>query len=70
MKKMKNSTVITRHTSVLFFVAILFVTQSCHYAKSNQQVVISEDCGMTWKRINAGDAVPKGGLNACYMKVV
>jgi hypothetical protein len=25
---------------------------------------------MSWKKINAGDAVPKGGLNACYMKVV
>lgn len=43
---------------------------SCNYAKSNQQVVVSNDCGMTWEKINAGDAVPKGGLNACYMKVV
>jgi len=25
---------------------------------------------MTWKKINAGEAVPKGGLNMCYMKVV
>ncbi len=50
----------------MFFAAL----QSCNYAKSNQQVVISDDCGMTWKKIEAGDAVPKGGLNACYMKVV
>lgn len=50
---------------------LLFVlAQSCNYAKSNQQVVVSDDCGMSWKKINAGDAVPKGGLNACYMKVV
>lgn len=50
---------------------LLFVAaQSCNYAKSNQQVVVSSDCGMTWEKINAGDAVPKGGLNACYMKVV
>lgn len=46
------------------------LSQGCNYAKSNQQVVISDDCGMTWKKINAGDAVPKSGLNACYMKVV
>lgn len=52
----------------LFLVAIIF--QSCNYAKSNQQVVISDDCGMSWKKINAGDAVPTGGVNACYMKVV
>lgn len=52
-------------------VLLLFVvSQGCNYAKSNQQVVVSDDCGMSWKKINAGDAVPKGGLNACYMKVV
>lgn len=49
---------------------LLFVLQSCNYAKSNQQVVVSDDCGMTWKKINAGDAVPKAGVNPCYMKVV
>ena len=25
---------------------------------------------MNWKRVDAGDAVPKGGMNPCYMKVV
>lgn len=49
---------------------VLISLQGCNYAKSNQQVVVSDDCGMTWKKIKAGDAVPKGGLNACYMKVV
>jgi hypothetical protein len=48
----------------------LLTAQGCNYAKSNQQVVVSDDCGMSWKKINAGDAVPKGGMNACYMKVV
>src|SRR6478735_6494528 len=55
---------------IVFFACVLFTTQSCNYAKSNQQVVVSDDCGMSWKKIAAGDAVPKGGLNACYMKVV
>ncbi len=54
----------------LSIACILLTVQSCNYAKSNQQVVVSDDCGMNWKKINAGDAVPKGGLNACYMKVV
>jgi hypothetical protein len=49
---------------------LLFVGYGCNYAKSNQQVVVSDDCGMTWKKIKAGDAVPKGTMNACYMKVV
>lgn len=52
---------------ILITVSIL---QSCNYAKSNQQVLISDDCGMTWKKINAGDAVPKGTVNPCYQKVV
>jgi hypothetical protein len=51
-------------------VLILFSAYGCNYAKSNQQVVVSDDCGMTWKKINAGDAVPKGTMNPCYMKVV
>lgn len=59
-----------KYVATLSVVAVLFALQSCNYAKSNQQVVVSDDCGMTWKKINAGDAVPKGGLNACYMKVV
>lgn len=60
----------SKYAWALSIVAIFFTMQSCNYAKSNQQVVVSDDCGMTWKKINAGDAVPKGGLNACYMKVV
>jgi|GEM_PF-700198 len=52
------------------FVLVVPFLQSCNYAKSNQQVVVSDDCGMTWKSINAGDAVPKGTMNPCYMKVV
>ncbi|MCU0328426.1 MAG: hypothetical protein MUE53_05500 [Chitinophagales bacterium] len=39
-------------------------------AKSNQQVVVSDDCGMTWREIKAGNAIPKAGINVCYMKVV
>lgn len=50
-------------------IAILSL-QACSYAKSNQQVVVSSDCGMTWQKINVGDAVPKGTMNRCYMKVV
>lgn len=46
------------------------ILSGCNYAKSNQQVLVSTDCGMTWEAINAGDAVPKGTMNPCYMKVV
>jgi hypothetical protein len=46
------------------------ILTGCNYAKSNQKVLISNDCGMTWREINAGDAVPKGAINPCYMKVV
>ena len=54
----------------ILFLNVVFLISSCNYAKSNQQVVVSSDCGMTWKKINAGDAVPKGVANPCYMKVV
>lgn len=53
--------------SILFLIVIL---QGCSYAKSNQQVVVSSDCGVTWQKINMGEAVPRPGVNPCYMKVV
>jgi hypothetical protein len=63
---------ITMKTVVSAAVLILFayLVQGCSYAKSNQQVVISNDCGMTWSKIDVGDAVPKGVGNRCFMKVV
>jgi hypothetical protein len=54
-------------STIIFMFMIL---ESCSHAKSNQQVVVSEDCGSTWKQIANGNAVPKGGINTCYMKVV
>jgi hypothetical protein len=54
----------------ILFLNVVFLVSSCNYAKSNQQVVVSSDCGMSWKKISAGDAVPKGVANPCYMKVV
>jgi hypothetical protein len=54
----------------LFAVIILLILQACNYSKSNQQVVISDDCGKSWERINAGESVPYGTGNPCFMKVV
>jgi hypothetical protein len=58
-----------RYVWTLGMLAAIIAT-GCNYAKSNQQVLVSTDCGMSWKAINAGDAVPKGTMNPCYMKVV
>lgn len=56
--------------AVFAILGVLLVAQGCNYAKSNQQVLVSTDCGMNWEQVEAGDAVPKGGVNPCYMKVV
>lgn len=55
---------------LVLLLALASFAQSCNYAKSNQKVLVSDDCGMNWKEIAAGDAVPKGTMNYCYMKVV
>lgn len=55
---------------ILFLFPSMLLVESCNYAKSNQQVVVSDDCGMTWEKIEAGKAVPRKGVNPCYMKVV
>lgn len=52
------------------FALLAALLQGCNYAKSNQQVLVSSDCGMNWDLIKAGAAVPKGTMNPCYMKVV
>ncbi|MBX0289344.1 hypothetical protein K3G63_02780 [Hymenobacter sp. HSC-4F20] len=56
-----------RTFSLLLLASLL---AGCNYAKSNQQVLVSDDCGMAWSKIPAGAAVPKGTMNPCYMKVV
>lgn len=68
MRNRNNNFITLSIAGLLVFTAAFL--ESCSYAKSNQQVVVSSDCGMTWEEIKAGEAVPKGGLNACYMKVV
>lgn len=52
---------------LLFSVAVL---SGCSYAKSNQQVLISDNCGKDWEMIDAGEHVPTAGVNPCFMKVV
>jgi len=49
---------------------ILGTSTSCQHAKSNQQVLVSTDCGENWKEISAGNAVPVGTMNYCFMKVI
>lgn len=55
--------------SILSIAMLLFLS-ACSFSKSNQQVLVSNDCGVEWKKIAAGDAVPTGATNPCYMKVV
>jgi hypothetical protein len=58
------------YISMALVIVVLSSLQACQYAKSNQQVVISTDCGSQWKKITPGDHVPTGTTNPCYMKVV
>jgi len=62
--------VLKRLWNSFLIASLLLLTQSCNYSKSNQQVLISEDCGITWEQIKQGEAVPRAGVNPCYMKVV
>lgn len=58
------------NTWSLLLIAVTLTVMGCSHAKSNQQVLISQDCGMTWQKVNAGDAVPTGAGNMCFMKYV
>lgn len=54
----------------MFALLGIAVLSGCSYAKSNQQVLISGNCGKDWEMIGAGEHVPTAGVNPCYMKVV
>lgn len=59
--------------SLLFLsivIAFMPIMQSCSYAKSNQKVVISKDCGKSWEEVKAGERIPSGTGNRCFQKVV
>lgn len=42
--------------------------EGCTYAKSNQIVLYSEDCGVNWKQVGMGNRVPAGTGNPCFIK--
>jgi hypothetical protein len=51
---------------ILSLITIFF--QSCDYAHSNVQTLVTDDCGVTWKVIKAGQALPKM-IGVCSYKV-
>ena len=59
-----------RTINSMFALLSIAVLSGCSYAKSNQQVLISGNCGKDWEMISAGEHVPTAGVNPCYMKVV
>lgn len=46
----------------------LLAMEGCTYSKANQIVLYSTDCGVNWEKVNAGDRVPSGAGNPCFIK--
>lgn len=57
----------------VFYSAILLLAgcylQSCDYAHANVNTLITENCGVDWTLIKAGESIPKGVANPCHYKV-
>ncbi len=64
LKVIKNSAL----ALVLIFGTSLTLLESCKYSKANQIVLYSEDCGSSWKQVPAGNVVPQGVGNPCFVK--
>lgn len=47
--------------------SVSFAFQSCDYANSNVKTLITDDCGVTWKVIPAGQSIPKR-IGPCQYK--
>lgn len=58
-----------RWFSNITLLLLLVVFQGCSYSKANVKTLVSDDCGINWKLIPSGKAIPRGGVNPCYMKV-
>lgn len=54
--------------SLVVIFASLMILESCSYAKQNQLVVYSDDCGSTWQQVAPGSRVPTGTGNPCFIK--
>jgi hypothetical protein len=52
----------------LTIILALTISQACDYAHSNVQTLITDDCGVNWKVIKAGESVPKR-IGVCAYKV-
>lgn len=54
--------------SLMILLLVIVVIQACDYAHSNVQTLITDDCGVSWKLIAAGESVPKR-IGICAYKV-
>jgi len=56
-----------RITLILGVVASMLTLQSCDRSQANVRTLISNDCGVTWEIIPAGDVIPKR-ITPCELK--
>lgn len=54
--------------ALVAFLLAAATIEGCTYAKNNQIVLYSEDCGVTWKQVPAGSRVPSGTGQVCFVK--
>lgn len=56
---------------ILFLMSFAFIFSRCSsFAPSNIQVLVTVDCGKTWKVIETGSSIPNGVGNYCYRVVM
>jgi hypothetical protein len=53
---------------LVWLVLAVGILQSCDYAHSNVQTLITDDCGVSWKIIKPGESVPKR-IGVCAYKI-
>jgi hypothetical protein len=63
----------TERMKKIFYTTVLLLAgcylPSCDYAHANVNTLITEDCGVKWTLIKAGESIPKGVANPCHYKV-
>ncbi len=52
----------------ILLLTLAWTIQSCDYAQSNVQTLVTDDCGVSWKLIEPGQSVPRG-IGVCHYVV-
>lgn len=57
-----------KNLKLMLMVCLCALMTSCDYAQSNVQTLVTDDCGVSWNLVKAGQSIPRG-VGMCHYKI-